>query len=297
MIKSLKNLDRVRVVKLKQIYSDPLIKMKKYDGAYTQLGPGIDAHGNPVTGLTEDRIIRDDKGKETEILGTRKEMETMLDLADGTLKNTGAFWLAYNIRLGSDPLELDLQDPHDLLRYLFAHAQTIVADGLKAIGDSSKMEYVLYSEEQAAEERVVERRTLREAYVLADKLDLETKVNILSVYGMIVDASSVNTIEDKIGEKIEENPKKFMEMVSDEDLVYRSLVTKALDKGVLIMKDGSIFHGEVNVGYDRISAAKAIAKNITLQAVLKAKMSGDMDLIAEALSKKKTVGKPAVKNS
>ncbi|KKL91505.1 hypothetical protein LCGC14_1894040, partial [marine sediment metagenome] len=181
MIKSLDNLDRVRVVKLKQIHADPLIKMKKYAEAYTNLGPAIDKHGFPVTGLTEDRIEIGKNGKKIPVKGTRLQMEVMLDLTEGTLKQQSTYWLAYNIRIGSEPIEMDLQDPHDLLKYMFAHAQSIVADGFKAIKDDSAVEFVLYSEEQEAEQRVAERRTLREAYVLADKLDPETKVNILSV--------------------------------------------------------------------------------------------------------------------
>jgi len=286
MIRSLKEIDRTQKIFLKQIYADPLIKMKKYAEAYTTLGPGVDKNGRPVTGLTEDRVDIV-KGSPVNIKGTRVPMEGIMDLAEGTLKQTSAFWIAYNIKIGSERIELDLQSPDDLLRYMFAVAQTIVANGLHKIKDDSRVEFVLYSEEQEAKERVTERRSLSKAYVLADKLDLETKMNILNVYGIITDASSPNSIEDKIGEKIEEDPKKFLAMVDDADLIYKSMVTKCLDKGVLTMKDGAIKHGEINVGFDKDSAAKAIGKDITLQAVLKAKLSGDMDLIKKAMTPEK----------
>lgn len=286
LIRTLKGFNRNRIVNLKQVYSDPLIKMKKYADAYTMLGPGIDKNGLPVTGLTENRVDIV-KGKEVTIPGTRIIMERMLDMKEGSLKQSSAYWLAFNIRLGSDPEQLDLQDPHQLLKYLFASAQSIVADGFKQIQEDSRIEYVLYSEEQEAAVRVSERRTLRDAYVLADKLDITTKANVLNVYGIIVDGSDVNTIEDKIGEKIEEDPIKFLDLVKDEDLVYKSLVTKCLDKGILVMKNGAVVHGEVNVGYDKDSAAKAISKNNTLEAILKAKLSGDMDLISKALNDSK----------
>jgi hypothetical protein len=287
MIQTLDNLNRNKVISLKQIYSDPLIKLKKYNEAYTMIGPGLDQNGNPVTGLTEDVKGLPVKGAGIPpiIPGTRKILEKELDLPEGTLKSTSPFWVTYNVRIGAEPINMDLSDPHDLLKYLFLIAQSIVANGLKEIGKDSRVEYVLFSEEQEAESRVNERKILKQAYTLSEKLDLETKVNILAVYSIIVDATNVNTIEDKIDEKIEEDPAKFLAMVKDDYLVFKSLVTKCLDKGVLIMEDGAILHGEVRVGYSKDVAAEAIAKDETLQAVLKAKLSGDMDLISVALKK------------
>jgi len=51
---------------------------------------------------------------------------------------------------------------------------------------------------------------------------------------------------------------------------------------VLTMEDGAIYHGEVILGYDRTSAAENLAKNETLQKIIKAKMSGDMDVLKAA---------------
>ena len=61
----------------------------------------------------------------------------------------------------------------------------------------------MYSTEQEAEERVIGRKALKRAYNLAEELDIETKVNILATYGILVDASNINSIIDKIDEQIE----------------------------------------------------------------------------------------------
>ena len=285
MITSLDKVNRVQKVYLKQIYSDPLIKMKKYKDSFTILGPGLDKNGKPVTGLTEDRV--EFKGnKQVTVPGTRPIMEKMLDMVEGSLKHTSVYWVTFNLRIGAEPIELDLQDPLDLLKYLFAMAQSIVADGIKAIGTKSSYEFVMYSTEQEAASRVNSRKNLSKAYILADKLDMETKMNILAAYGIITDATSPNAIEDKIGEKIDEDPAKFLRIADDKELEAKSLVTKLLDKGVLTMKGGSVMHGEVSVGYDKDTAAKAISKDATLQAILKAKLSGDLELVAEIIKKK-----------
>lgn len=283
-IQTLEGFNRNLKVNFKQIYSDPLIKMKKYNEAYTLLGAGLDKNGLPSTGLTEDYTEPKIGNKIPKVIkGTRKVLERELDLEEGTLKNTSPYWAAYQIRVGSDPLEWDLRDPMDLLKYLFAIEQSIVCDGIKNIQGSSKYEFVMYSEDQEAEQRIAGRGALKQAYRLAEELDLETKMNILNVYGIIVDASNVNTIIDKLDEQIEANPTLFLERANDGFLVTRSLVTKALDKGVLTMADGAIYHGEIILGYDRQTAAENLAKNDTLQKVLKAKMSGDMDIIKQAL--------------
>ena len=283
MVTTMKDFNRNRVVHLKQIHSDPLIKMKKYADAYTSLGPGIDQNGRPATGLTEDYVTQGPKGGKVSHLGTRRFMEKELDLEDGVLKSSSKYWIQYNVRVGAEPIRLDLTDSYDLLKYLMVIAQSNVADGYKEVEKNSKVEYVIYSEEQEAAEKVLSRRSLKDAYLVSDKLDLETKINILAVYGYIADATNINTIDSKIDDKIEENPEEFLTLVEDDMLIQRSLITKALDKGILTISEGKIMHGEVAVGYDKDNATAVIAKDLTLQAIIKAKLSGDMDLIKAAL--------------
>jgi hypothetical protein len=90
MITTLEGLNLNRTINLKQIYSDPLIKLKKYVDAYTSIGPSLDKNGFPTTGLTEDtkEVVTGNKIPKT-IKGTRKEMEGLLDLPEGTLKQQG----------------------------------------------------------------------------------------------------------------------------------------------------------------------------------------------------------------
>jgi len=282
-ITTLEGFNRNKIVNFKQISSDPLINLKKYDEAYTVLGASLDKNGYPATGLTEDfQEAKSGSKIPKKILGTRREMEILLDLEEGTLKNNSNFWSSFQIRVGSESLEWDLRNPQDLLKYLFALGQSIVCDGLKNIGLDANVEYVLYSTEQEAEERVIGRKALKRAYNLAEELDVETKVNILATYGILVDASNINSIIDKIDEQIETDPEEFLIRANDGFLVTRSLVSKALDAGVLTMQDGAIYHGEIILGYDRSTAAENLAKNETLQKILKAKMSGDMDILKAA---------------
>jgi hypothetical protein len=296
IFESISDIDRTVIFQLKQIHSDPLIKMKKYDGAYTGIGPGLDKNGKPATGLTEDRKYRIPAGKKgagqiKSVIGTRAVMEKELDLPEGELKASSSFWDRYTIRVGAEPVDLDLSDPHDLLKYIVAMAQSNVANGFDEIDRNNKAEYVIYSEEQEAAVRVDSRKALKKAYKISENLDIETKINILAIYGIIANHTDINVIDDRIDDKVEENPEKFLALVNDDNLIERSMIVNALDKGILLIKDGKILHGEMVLGYDKDSATKVLAKDPTLQAIIKAKISGDMDLIKKALEKRTKIEK------
>jgi hypothetical protein len=281
-IKTLNGFDRDRVLKIKQLRVDPLIKLKKFDGSYTMIGPGLDSNGSPSTGLFED--FKTPGGSKALSKGTRRQMEALLEVEEGHLKPRSPYWTTFSVRMDSEILELDLNDDMGLLKYLFLKGQNIVSDGFAEAELNADGEYLIFSEDQEAKIRVSGRRSLKKAYALSDNLDIETKVQILSVFGINADASKPNIIEDKIDEKIEEDPEKFLTLANDENLIYRSLFSKCLDKGIITAKEGTFYHGEVELGYDRGTSVDAIMKSGQLKAVLKAKLSGDMDLIKSALT-------------
>ena len=287
-IKTLKGLDRNLIVNFKQIHVDRLIKLKKFSGSFTGVGPGLDKNANPSTGLFENFKDPNSKGSALTV-GTRRGMELLLELEEGTLKATSPYWTKYYVRMDSDTLTLDLTDDTDLLKYLFLRGQNIVADGLEEIELNSRSEFVLYSEEQEALSRVEGRSALKRAYKLADDLDIATKLQILSVYGVNVDATQTNTITNKIDEKLEADPEKFLALAEDDNLIYKSLLSKCLDAGIITAKEGSYYHNEIVLGFDKESTVKVIISKPQLAAVLKAKLSGDMELIQQSLNLNKEV--------
>ena len=89
MIQTLKNFTLGQVIMFKQIHVDPLIKLKKYSGAYTNVGPGIDKNGFPVTGLTEDVV--DKSGKVTKIEEKPKNPKSNQRTGQGKRNNYNRF--------------------------------------------------------------------------------------------------------------------------------------------------------------------------------------------------------------
>lgn len=286
-IESLKDFNRNQIVTFKQISADPLIGLKKYDGTNTGVGASLDKNGYPVTGLTEDQTTRNAKGQVTVIPGTRKEMERLLDMTEGSLKQRSVFWLSYSPKVPAEEQKLNLEDDHDLLKFLYLSAQSHVACSLKEIEKNSKAEFVLYSADQEAQAKVSGRKSLKDAYAISEKLDLQTKMNILAVHGIIADATQVNVIENKIDELAEGDPAGFLELVEDGSLELQSLVRKCMSAGVLLVKDGgSVYHGDILLGHDTKSSAQTLNKNAAQQRILRAKLSGDLELLKEAVETK-----------
>ena len=62
-----------------------------------------------------------------------------------------------------------MSDPHDLLKYLYLSAQSHVACSLKEIETNSRAEFVMFSQEQEASAKVKGRRSLKDAYAIAEK--------------------------------------------------------------------------------------------------------------------------------
>jgi hypothetical protein len=282
LVQTLTGFNRNQVVFLKQIAADPLLQLKKFDGTHTGVGASIDQNGLPVTGLTEDREIPSKSGKSTiTVPGTRRVLEKELSLPEGMLKQQSDYWSSYFVKVGAEDVKLDLTNPYDLQKYLFCKAQTNVADGMKEVGDRSGLEFVMYSKKQEATDKIEKRSYIKKAYALAGQLDQATMIDILSVYGEQVDSTEPNVIIARIDDRIEENPKGFLEIAEGGFLVQHSLIAKCLDAGALLKKDGAIMHGEVPLGLTPDLAAEALAKNEKLQILLKAKVSGNAELIAE----------------
>jgi len=280
IITDLKQVDRSMTYIVKQLRVDPLIKLKKYTGATTQIGPSMNGRGNPVTGLVEPHTTLDG----VKVEGTRPQMEEILGMSPGTLKENSPFWGTYLVRIGAEDKRLDLSEKEDLLAYLFLRAQTRVALTLKNAGTKAAHEFVMYSPEEEDKLKAARGNFRRKAYALADELDLETKAEILSIYGQIVHTSKVNTIEAKINEQIDSDAKKFLAITDDPTLRHKALIRKALHAGVLHLEDGAVKHGEVEVGMTIPLAAIAVSKNKPLETVLRAKLTGDMEVIKKALA-------------
>lgn len=286
-LKTLKGFNRNRKVTFNKIHADPLIRMKQYSNTHVNIYAASSKNGKPATGLTEDITgLRDEKSKVLpNILGTRKVLEYELGLQDGELLPQSKFWETYLVKYSGAPETLNLADPDDLLKYLFLLAQPHVSPTLAEVKNDSIYEFVISSDEQEASVKVAKKNHLKKAYVVSDSLDMETRIQLLTAYGHSVDSTQPNTIITALDEEIEADPKGFLELVEDDFLVYRALVRKCLTAGILTKADGGIKHSDFLVGIDYKTTAEAIAGNEKLEAVLKAKLSGSMDLIRETLAK------------
>ncbi|WP_428743146.1 hypothetical protein [Tenacibaculum sp.] len=243
---------------LRSINPDKWAKVRRFNFTSEDLGPGIDKHGLPVTGLTEDSMITNEKGNKEVVKGTRGILEKELGLEEGQLKkgtliNPSPFWTSFTVKMETADLELNGDDPNDQLKILFLAAQNNIAVGIK--NRLSKSEYLLYTKEDAAKDSNKKKKVKREAYRIFDELTIEDKTDILEMLGVKAKTLTVDIIEDRLSDVVEESPTKFLAIAQDPKRKQKTYVRKCLDKGFLTMQDGAVMYGETVLGYDINSAA------------------------------------------
>lgn len=243
---------------LRSINPDKWAKVRRFNFTSEDLGPCIDKHGLPVTGLTEDTMITNEKQNKEVLKGTRGILEKELGLEEGQLKkgtliSPSLFWTSFTIKMETADLELSGDDPQDQLKILFLAAQDYVAFGIN--NRKAKSEYLLYTKDDAAKDANKTKKTKREAYRIFDELTLEEKSDILEMLGVNARTLTADMIEDRLSDMVEDAPTKFMAIAQDPKRKQKVYVRKCLDKGFLTMVDGAVMYGETVLGYDINSAA------------------------------------------
>lgn len=252
------------VYTLRRINPDKWAKVKMYQYAFDDIGPGTNKLGLPATGLTEAHKDIDSKGRTTTIPGTRTEIEKLMGLDEGSLRpgtqhKPSDFWLKFSVKVGENDLQLDTSIPDNALKVLFLKAQSQVAFGIKNI--KSKSEYVLFTAEEEAVAHNVAKKGRRKATVLFDKLSESERREILSLTGIKADSLSNSVIEDKLGDFAEDYPTKFIALVEDPNRSNKMFIRECLDKGLLSYDSeggGTIIYNETVLGYDIDSATVSL---------------------------------------
>ena len=264
---------------LRSINPNTWSKIRRFQFTSEDLAPELDSHGLPVTGLTEDQTITN-KSKNKEILkGSRALLEKELgmeegELKKGTIQKHSLFWSNFSIKMDNAEMELSGDLPQDQLNILFLSAQSYVAVGVK--NRKSKSEYLLYTKEDAAIDSNKKKKVKREAYKVFDSLSIEEKVDILEMLGIKAKTLSVDIVEDKLSDVMEDSTAKFLAIANDPKRKQKTYVRKCLDLGFLTMEDGAVMYGETVLGYDVNSAADNLFSdtNAKTREALKIQISG-----------------------
>jgi hypothetical protein len=211
-----------KYVVLRPLGMNPWSKIKRYRNCFDGLGPYLTRSGRQYTGLTEEDAIR---------LGGKLGLD---------LSPNSDFWNTFRIRMGSKDWYLDLEDPMDELRYLFAKAHKRVSSSI--FDRKPGANYILINKEEEAKLSNVFSKIKRKAYSEFDRLSPEDMRRCLRLFGHNATSMGNEQVENLLSDIIEGNPQKFLDKwVNNERRDVEYIVETAVARNV-IRKNKNVYH-------------------------------------------------------
>lgn len=233
--------------------------VSKYTGTTDVISPALNGKtGEHITGLT----------KEDE-----RYFETELGLKLGELKARSPFWETYSlvipiggIEINKDNVAFEQLEPTEQLLIKFLKAHPLVAPSYAQMFKDPKYRYVLIDEQEVAETKNKEREATSKAFSILHGLSLEQVVGVLKVLGYQTESMNYASLYNAVGTLVEQDPKKFLEVVEDNLLAMKVLVVDAVNKGIFKKTKGKmelapIFYEETFLGEGIEDAARALGSN------------------------------------
>ncbi len=212
----------------------------KFERCFDVFTPGISAKAKALnTGLT----------KELEA-----KFETELSLKPGDLAKWSPYWDNFSIRIPNDGLELDTDIPSENLFYHVLKADPGVATSVQGITKLG-VQYLMISEENVAKESNGKREIIAKAWAKFSTMTDSEIRDALFVYGKNYTETNMEVCKNTLGNFIEENPKKFLELVVlDEDFAQTVFINKLIAAGIIVKRTASrgksqpLYFNDVHLG-------------------------------------------------
>lgn len=216
-------------VKLKHINKSEWSGIRRYPNCFDALGPYLTRSGRVYTGLT-------------------REEETRLgDHLGFDLRSGSEFWDTFRVRIGSEDIILNLEDPMDELKYIFLKNHKRVAKSLSERTPTNN--YYISIPEVEAEVSNTYSRVKRKAYKEFDKLSAEEVKKCLRIYGYKANDISDSVAEDRLINLIEQNPQRFFDRwVDNKHRMTEYLIKEAVSGNVVKKNKNTYSYGTITLG-------------------------------------------------
>jgi len=180
----------------------------------------------------------------TEVEQSFLEKKMFMNEGDMSIyKKDDNFWSTVKIRLGKEGTTLDLSTPEDYIKY-----KTLLAyDDLvsPSITETSFKKTYKYEIVSASDEDELLKKTInysRKAYKLLDEIE-ESKEQLSGILRILTGRrvsteSNHDWLIAKVGEELERNPKRFVEILNDADYKIKLLIERAIDSNKVIKNRG-----------------------------------------------------------
>jgi hypothetical protein len=221
--------------------------MSMFENCKDKLVPGLDKDtGILKTGLDEK---------------TERRLEKAMGLEKEALSKAGHYWSNFSIVIPEDGLTLNTEGPLHELQYLVLKADPEVAMSYTELRTSSRAKYVLTSDEAEASVSNTRRSVKTKAYSIFGQLSPLDVKNALFTYGLNPQDMSNEVAEDRLGEKLESDPAKFLKLVGDTNFKEKAWFMKLIKEGI-VTKHGKGVGTDQPLYFDDIALGKGLDEAI-----------------------------------
>jgi len=220
-----------KIVTFEPLSSKPWSNIIRYKNCHEDISTYFLRDGSRYTGLT-----REDEKRLGEEL--RKD-----------LNPNSEFWDTFFIRIGSEPLRLNLDSPMDELKYKFLKSHKLVKNSYSE--NKATAEYVLVDYDEEAKKENKGAKLKRKAFKEFDKLSANDIRKALRLYGFKSDNISAEQAEQKLFEVVENDPQQFLDIwVNNKNRQTQFLVEEAVAKNVIRKNKNAYMYGTEIIGRD-----------------------------------------------
>lgn len=212
----------------------------RYSKTYERFVPQTDLRtGSLKTGLTEKDEIR---------------LADKLGLPKGTLSRTNIeYWNKMFVNVPQDgAILLPINTPQDEIKYRFLLVHEEIANSKQEFdtGKAPFARYIMHSEEEEVENINKELDLKMEAITRLSKMTESDMRNFLKVYGKNPKDTSAAFIKATVGKVVEDEPKNFLNILSDPNYKMVVFIKSCVEKGFVKESGGKYMRmgGEV-MGY------------------------------------------------
>jgi hypothetical protein len=190
-----------------------------------------------------------DKGHYTNVISKEEKigLEELMNLEENALsvyRKEDNFWDTVSIRLNKDDQRFDISNPMDFIKVRVLESyDDLIAPSLSEYEKQKKATYrwviIRENEEHKKLSKAIDVK--KNAYIAYGKMEdsKESMEDMLRMYGIspALD-SSVEFLRGILGEKLEDDPRKFLELRNDKDYAIKVLLLKGVSNGVVIASGG-----------------------------------------------------------
>lgn len=176
-----------------------------------------------------------------------KEEKSFLEQATGlNLSVYGDFWKTFAVRLYKDSAanKFDLSDPMGYLSYkiLEAYSQYNVAPSWKERHASPEYQFAIVRDGEIQSDKKSKFDVKKEAFKAYGRIE-DDKEKVVAILRLLTNKpissdSKLSWLQGQVEEKLDSNPKGFLDVINDSNFETKGLIFDAVEKGI-IKKNGN----------------------------------------------------------